>query len=555
MTDSRNRILLANVVSVLKTVMYRLQKDERIKKVFPIALLLCIHYFMQAAVLGLADLGEVDYFGASLLFEAVWEPEFLILFLPLATLLYRGREEIHWKEIDGSGITRVLVFGAAAILAWYFSTYDLNRFFGQEHLFDRVVLILLCCGIWKHPVFAVLFTWFVTVIACQFQYPAFDFSWFIVDKRLVYDCLLLFLSFLLIRIFFKLPSTTFPTLILGLVGVFYAYAALVKLTAGPYFGSWVFENELSSLLIASNQYGWLRHVDDQILISIWKVIHEWDVLLSICAILCEASGILLLVRASFAKVALIAVVVLHTMILLTTGIFFWAWIIFDLLLLGVLVRSSVNFRAQLFGKENRLTAMVVFVGGFFMFRPIDFVWFDGRAAEPYTITAIGKSDTMYEVTPYYFSLYDLEMGQRRFHFLNPIVTLLGTYGSTTYEIASELRDADLSAYNKITSDFGRERFDQERAHKFTGFLEKYLKNDDMPSLPLRSLNFLSPPHHFLVGEPKNAFSNQEQLSSFQIFAERFFFDGEEIHSLPRTRVMSEGLSEVGPETEPAAKRF
>lgn len=540
--EPRSEDLFSRATLLLKSWAGRLQKDERIRKVFPVVILLCIHYFIQSAVLGLGDLGEVDYFGASLLLEAVWEPEFLVLLLPVATLLFRGRREISWEAIDDSGITRVLVIGAAGILTWYFSTYDLNRYFGQEHLLDRVVLMLFCCGIWKHPVFAVLFTWFVTAIACQFQYPAFDFSWFIVDKRLVYDSLLLFLSFLVIRIFYKLPRTTFPTLVLGLTGVIYAYAAWVKLVAGPYFGSWVFENELGSLLITSNQYGWLRGVDDQVLFTIWEHLQQWDPFLSICAILSEAAGIFLLVRASLAKLALAAAVVLHTMIVLTTGIFFWAWMLFDLLLLGILIGCSADFRAQIYGKGNRLTALVVFLGGIIVFRPIDFVWFDGRAAEPYKITAVGESGEKYEVTPYYFSLYDLEMGQRRFHYLNSEPTLMGTYGSTNYEIAAELRDADVKMYEEITSRFGRNRFDQKRTREFTEFLERYLETGRRPSLPLRVLNRLSPPHHFLVGEPDNAYSNQEELVSYEITLQRFLFDGSQISALPEKRVLERSLN-------------
>lgn len=512
-----------------------------IQRAFPILLILSIHFFMQGAVLGLADLGQMDYFSHVLLFETIWERETLFVIFPLVTLLYRGRSNISWSSIDNSGTTRVLMLSIGVILTWYFATYNSNLYFGQEHLLDRIVLVLLCAGIWIHPVFVIAFTWLVTVIACQFQYPTFDFELFFTDKRLLHDLLLLFVSFVIVRIFYPLRRSDFLTLGLGMIGVFYAYAAWVKIVEGPYLGSWVCENELLSLLLSSHQYGWLGNVEDETLIKLWTQLKPLNVPFGVATILLEGAGLLVLWRLRFARIAMFGFILLHLMILATTGIFFWAWILLDTVLIAILWKAPTNLVKEIYDPKNRLSIVLIFVGGFVAFRPINFVWFDGRASTPYQIEAIGQSGKRYRISPDYFSLYDVEMGQRRFHFLNRDPTLMETYGSTTYEIAKKLRESDFNTYKDLPGQLGKVRYDPKRTELFTTFLHRYLSQVGEPSPFLQALNALSPPHHFQTSEPEGVYRGEEPLTHFEVFLEDYFFDGKQIHSRSPKRVLDQSI--------------
>ena len=71
---------------------------------------------------------------------------------------------------------RRLVILVTAILAWTFSTYDVNLYLGREHHADRVLLLVLGALVWRRPVFVLPFVLLVVAVVNQFFFPIGGYS-------------------------------------------------------------------------------------------------------------------------------------------------------------------------------------------------------------------------------------------------------------------------------------------------------------------------------------------------------------------------------------------
>lgn len=489
------------------------------------------------------------YFEPVLILEVLKRSRFLLLFggstLVLALLFPR----VRWRSIDPRGRLRILILVLSGILVWTFSTYDYNYFYDQAHAVDRLILVSLWFALIFHPIAVPCLFGCVVMIASQMLYPLPMSSWYWPDKRLVLDLLCLCVFYLPVKAILgrRTSAHLFPFSALCLVGATYLHAAISKISLGPRWTTWLFENSLSNLFVSAHlNGGWLAFLSHGAVVEIAGWMQYLSFPLALGTLLVEASAILLLYRKSLCRVLLVGFVLMHLGILVSSGIFFWKWILFHFALIWFLgpdrdeETSSDRSRAQwMFGTSQAILAAVIMLAlpRFVSFVP--FAWLDSRAANFFVFEGVSSQEERYSIHPRFFAPYDLLIQQSRFFYLLKTPVLADTYGTIyDYELMKALEDASPSEALDLQRRFGRVWYHERAAASFAGFLRRFGSHAiQRGPHPLGPLRFLRPPYHFQSQTGPNPYRFQEDLAAIEVFFESYLFTGEEIVLLERRPVL------------------
>ena len=150
----------------------------------------------------------------------------------------------------------------------------------------------------------------------------------------------MFGAFLALRPFFRQHRQAFILLTCTVVASQYFHAGLNKILLGPHPRTWLTENHLSQIFVGAHvNGGWLRPLSISTIRQIANALSSVDPLLTSVTLFVECGMILLLLHRKLLPWLLSAAVGLHVGILFLTGIFFWKWIVFDLMLALWLAKS------------------------------------------------------------------------------------------------------------------------------------------------------------------------------------------------------------------------
>ena len=302
----------------------------------PLQVLLCLvmyavtwRFFIVFTVLP-----ESAYKGPVILVGTLTHGPTLAFFaLGLLVLLVR-RSEITWESIDPEMRMRGLVFLIQIPLVLQFAFYDYNYFFDHTHIVDRLAIILLWLLIARHPAFLFPFACLVMAVLYQFFYPlpGGGANW--PDKLLPMHILFLLNAFIFLRLFITFDRSIPILATLVLTGGFYAHSALSKLALGPEVSSWLMQDQLSYLFVAAHKNGgWLSFLSDQQVVDIAARMKSFGLVQNAMTLLIEGGAILIVMSRWTTRIVLAGCIVLHLGILASSSIFFWKWIVVDLLLL------------------------------------------------------------------------------------------------------------------------------------------------------------------------------------------------------------------------------
>lgn len=519
-----------------------------------------------------------DAYRSSSVFLAMSESPILALFVVFNLGLFSAlRHRVSWQAIDDSGCARLFVMVSVVLMSLQFGTSDINFYYGETHLVDRLLVLFLGGLVWLHPLFATLWFSLVMAMAGQLHHPLQESEWLWADKRLILDFLVLFQCFLYVRLIAPMKSRMLLVMTLALTGATYFFAGQSKMMLGPHWYSWVVDDQLSNIVVAAYKNGgWLRPLGDQGIVDFAGGVTRIEGPLAAATLLIELGGALLFFHRRLTSVLLVFFVGMHLGILATTGIFFWKWSLFDIALLLYLnrfFRKNPNEAEVLQGLDplweslgrrwGHLKKRISKQGAdprkgrrlFFFFgpslslgmtaimlvprvysMPTGFGWYDSPLTNYFEFRGVGESGRSYELTPRFFAPYDLLVTQSRFYFLVPYPVLAGTYGTVhDHRLASELRDADLADLEAIRRKWGKNQYDPERAAAFAEFVRTFVRNaqqrgDD--ALPV--LGWLAPPYHFQTFAPDDVYDFQEPLERVEIHYREYFYDGEKLHTVLET---------------------
>jgi hypothetical protein len=520
-------------------------------------LALLIHSWVGMWVLGPGILPAASYERPVLSWELVTDPTRGTFLGVGCLLLLLFHEQARWNALDLGRHARLFIMAATALLVWPFSTVDYNFYFDQAYVVDRVILVVLWALMYVHPFFAMPMLGVLSMLIGQLLYPLTDAWWHWPDKRLPLDFLMMFCSFLVMRPFFRQHRQAFILLTCTVVGSQYFHAGLNKMLLGPHPWTWVTENRLSHIFVGAHlNGGWLRSLSPSLIQQLADRLSTVDPALTAFTLVVECVTILLLLHRRLLSWILIAAVALHVGILSLTGIFFWKWIVFDLMLALWLSKS---WRADDFGgtdppavagdttRRQRLRHWFA-GGGLFsaqtfvlfvflvlaskpFFRNVSFAWWDTPYINYFEIRGIGRSGAEYVLDSRFFSPYDMVIHQARFYYLKKGGMMGGTYAvAHNYEFARAVERATPDDMTAIRSQFG-ESADPQLASASTDafrlFVSQYLKNATRHGRKQWRLNWFAPPYHFQTTRPPNAYDLQEPLRKVYVQHLEFLnWDGE-----------------------------
>lgn len=408
---------------------------------------------------------------------------------------------------------------AAAVITWTFAFYELNLYYNQPHLFDRLLLILLAALVAFSPLFVLPFVAYALVMLGQFEFPA-SLLYSLTDKRLVIDILVLFAAFLpLLPWLKKQTARVFTFVLLVMVASFYVFPAIKKLTIGDSPWDWILGNDLGLLFVSSYQNGWVSFLSVEQVVSIGNVISAWAIPLQIAAFTTEVAPILMIANRKLAMWILATCASLHLMIFFSSGIFFWKWMLMDLALVLLLFinRHNESFKA-IFSPKRLLLFIPAVLAASFYFSPASLGWFDSPVNNFFTFYAKTEDGHTYRLPAAFFKPYDLPFTQNRFYFLNENPTFSGTYGVQLSEPAWEASMA-INAPEQagsVIDEFGRVSFDSSRRDDFLNFLTLWVQNyNAMPRAAVLPA-FLTPLPHIITFPSKSTLPSGARISELEV---------------------------------------
>lgn len=512
--------------------------------------LLAAYTAVRAWLFESTDLGGAAYLEPVLALSA---PYRLGAALPMALLgapLLRWRA-CSWANLGEARDLRVVIGAAATILAFAFATYDYNTWVDQWHAADRVLLVALAAGVWLHPGFAAPAVIHGMAITHQFAHPMGAFSW--TDKRIVFDLLVLFAVFLLLHAVTSRPHEPatlrpargdrwqadwrgFLLVAFCLHGAHYAIPALGKTLMG-----WELNNELHRLFVVAHVNGWLSSWPDARVLETAALLRDLNPLLVGLTQVIEYAPLFVLLHRRTGIAIFIGCALLHIGIFVSSGIFFWKWVLLNGALALLLHRLHDRPLAKMFGLRAGffVAAIPVFLTAPVTFRPVKLSWIDSGHANVYEIEALGESMRTYHVGRDFFAPYDMIFTQNRLSYLDPEPSLTLTYGATIRpDLGVALAEADSpDAALAVEAEHAEVHFDPRRAARFDAFMRAHFATINRDRYK-RRVRWLRAPHHIWASASQDAYAAQERVVAIRVRNRTLWYDGQTLHVL-RDRVVRE----------------
>lgn len=460
-----------------------------------------------------------------------------VLFVLVITKSYR----LKWTDFESGRAFRAFALVLAAVLAWKFSTYGFNLYYGRWHTLDRVALILLLPLIWWRPVALVPFLVVVVAVQRQFYYPVDGYSWAV--ESLPLQALLLLVVAAVLQAFIRRPMRI-PLMIV-----------LLSLFAANYWSSgwakfemdWYSFDRVHFLLPAAYVNGWFPWTNGTAVASAAQAMAEFDGPIRWTTFLFECGAILVLSARRVAVAFAMGWILFHLGIFAASGIFFWTWMVADAALIFLLVRNAGWVTLGVFRPATLAMSVVLIASSAIWLNPITLRWFDSRLTYKYKFEAVGPSGTPYELPPDFFSPNDYAFRLSGFGYLSPPSqpVLPVTFGATgRREIADGLRRIESpDEARRLEVELGESRYNRAKAQRLTQYLSAVgSQSNAHPGAP-KWLGYLTAPPSVWVFPKGRTYQDQEPITSIRVSQIASLYLGGEIHQLRKVEVAEADVSQ------------
>lgn len=319
------------------------------------------------------------------------------LLLALASLA--KKPAFDWSHTDSIGGLRWVAFSAVAALCWSHAAYPFNYYYDQAHALDRFLLVLLMLATLRSPLVIPLFVFEMIISRGQLRHGISSLTPIgdelpirllgIIAAAALWNAAIAsprlatlwkhtrFSRDRLPRLRATTPAIVFA--ILCLVGSYYGFAGVAKLRIGDGMLDWVRDSHMENLLIGAYLNGWqwignvasaLAHAD---------TLRGLSPLLAFTTVAVECGMILLLVHRLGTIFLVISVLFMHLGIVAVSGIFFWKWLLIDVVLAVWLfaIRDDESI-ATLYSPTKALGSVLIIVATMLAFGTNEFTWWNTR---------------------------------------------------------------------------------------------------------------------------------------------------------------------------------
>lgn len=423
-----------------------------------------------------------------------------ITILLLSLLIYfRNRSFSPWNVFSKYKPIRFFVLFVATLIAWAYSTYDLNLYLNQTHLFDRIALLILIPLIWWRPIFVFPFIMLSYAIIGQFDILA-GFSWAI--PMLPIHLLTIFWLYFLMYVFTK---NNRPSDFLFLVGCLlvahYWNSGFLKLNT-----EWLLHDPLNFLLPATYANGWWSSLSVDEIGTFTEKLMPFNPFLRPLVILLEVGSIFFLFHRKLAIGFLTGFIGFHIGVMIYSGICFWVWILIDFSLVILLLQKNGFSKIFKFNKFQIALFILLILSSIKWNRGGILFWHDSPMNYTFKFEAHAEDGKTYPLPPNFFAPYDYQFTIGRIGHFDKNLLLPITWGGTSKNISKWFRETQPSNEEifKYEKENGYSRYDENKKILFENFIQTYIQNWNKRLSKKIGLNAFQSPR-YLWTFPKEAF--------------------------------------------------
>ena len=431
----------------------------------------------------------------------------VVLVVGLGFLIWRFRRRLFstWEDLGAPRSIRVVIVLVAVLVAWSYATYDTNLYFGQLHATDRVLCLLLVGSVAWRPIFLAPFLVVLLGVVGQFSTPLPGFS--PAELKLLINILTLFLAFVLIRTFTdRIRLHDFAFLMFVMLASSYWVGGVGKLRLG-----WVTHGHMERLIVATYANGWLGFLDADAVVSFARSVARIDWVLRFLTLVAELGALVALWRRSTLLTWLVLWAGFHVGVVVVTGIFFWKWLLLDMVLFVIVWKHSRPLK--FFSRPHFLMAAVLILFSALWLQPTDLSWFNSRITYTYRFVATGESGEQYSLSPQFFAPYDYQFTVGLFQYLTDHPLLPVAWGATDVRRVAdaEVDPQDPAGLVAVEAELGRDFFDAAKQEVFEGFVHDFVSEFNRRGTKSDWFSRLAPLPQLLTSDRDDAFRGQEQL--------------------------------------------
>lgn len=204
---------------------------------------------------------------------------------------------------------------------------------------------------------------------------------------------------------------------------FWSAIAKLRLEAGPF--SWLMENETSNLVLVANEIDTLP-MGAESAAQLYSAMLALNLPLNLATLVLQLLAVLCVTRRAWTILATFAYDVTHVVIYLASGIFFWKWILLNIVIIYAAQRQP---RTQL-PVPTQLFLMAVVVVGHLCFFTASLGWYDTAGVVHARYEARASAPGYVAVPSNHFLASSVTAAQMRIGRPHPLDNGAGTWGQT-----------------------------------------------------------------------------------------------------------------------------
>ncbi|MES2598547.1 MAG: hypothetical protein V4662_24645 [Verrucomicrobiota bacterium] len=479
---------------------------------------------------------------------------------------WQNREWRTWRGFFPGGRVHYVVWAVIVVLTWTTALYPYNYFYGQAHLPDRIILLILGMVTLRRPSALPLLMFGVMYSYLQWRGTGLSDAEF-TNRKMVLDMAYMIGAAGLARPWIArwFPGHL-PALTVAFVGaniIHYWMPGLAKLEIGQNWLDWLLNDDLYHLTVSTFLYGWNALWDQAGVIRLHETLQPFGIPLKLFVVFIEVALLAAFWNRRWFVLLAAGRAMLHMGIFVFSGDTFWNWVLVQIATVAAFAFKEPETdsaplpagRTALFSLPMMLTAMAYMLMTAHSHKASTLAWFDSQITERYALHAVMEDGRRLYITPTFFEPYDFPMIQAQYHYLQ--LTDGGTKGEKIltrtfgaiheWEKAHQVRGVtDVEQARALIQKLGtlgkKPVDDVKLIPQFDNFVRTWMKNHQTQKGTLAEvLHFLSPPLHAYVYSthpPDRTYHGEPGVKKVEVEFERILFDGKTFHDIDR-RVVRE----------------
>ena len=252
---------------------------------------------------------------------------------------------------------------------------------------------------------------------------------------------------------FKLKLQSY--ILVSILGVYlssYFYSGIEKVLLESNPISWIVDNNMIDLVINAEFAGISQIILFPFKYQIYECIIKFEEIIEFIVLFGECSAIFVLLKRFTILPFFILMNLMHIIIFIVSGIFFWKWIIFNFFLLFFFHNYMGSFKCT---RQFYLLHFSFMFFGSTVFSIPKLGWYDSPVMNNSFFVAIDKNGTRYNVPSNYFNDYSVTIAQQRFFDYTSLdfTENVGTFGTvrsldSLTSLRKEYQDSNTSSFSE-----------------------------------------------------------------------------------------------------------